>query len=52
MFGCGVFIDLQKALDIVDHFILLNRLDYYGCRVLELNWFSFYLLNHIQFFSQ
>ena len=49
MFVCGVFVDLQKAFDTVDHNILLHRLSHYGIRDIANCWFSLYLSNRKQF---
>ena len=50
-FACGIFVDLQKAFDTVDHSILSSKLCHYGIRGLANKWFESCLANREQFVS-
>ena len=48
----GIFFDLQKAFDTVDHAILLHKLYNYGIRGVMYDWLKSYLENREQFTAQ
>ena len=45
----GIFIDLSKAFDTINHNILIQKLSFYGIRGLSLEWFKSYLSDRSQF---
>src|SRR6218665_1678637 len=47
-FSLGIFIDLAKAFDTVDHIILIGKLQKYGIRELQLEWYKSYLDQGLQ----
>ena len=48
-FACGLFLDLQKAFDTVNHNIFLKKLEHYGSRGITTSWFQSYINDRMQF---
>ena len=48
-FACGIFIDLQKAFDTVNHDILLDKLNHYGVKRISNMWFETFLKERYQY---
>ena len=45
IFGCSIFVDLQKAFDTVEHDILLAKLEHFSIHGMANNWLESYLFN-------
>ena len=49
--ACGIFVDLQKGFDTVEHDILLSKLEHYSVCGLANEWFKSSLSNRKQYVS-
>ena len=46
-----LLIDFSKAFDMVEHSILLSKLEHYGTRGLAMKWMQYYLSNKKQYIN-
>ena len=48
-YSMGIFIDVSKAFDTINHKFLIDKLEYYGIRGVALQWFISYLSKRSQY---
>ena len=45
-FACGIFADLQKVFDTVDHDIIIQKLNHYGIRGAAVGFIYIFRIDH------
>ena len=45
----AIFMDLSKAFDTIDHDILITKMEHYGIKNLESQWFKSYFSDRKQY---